>query len=85
MVKDYKWKTEELLGRGHQKGTGDLIRLMIQEAACDLESKQILWVKFKREFEPLYELLDSLRPDEDHRYWIVPKFSLTLELKIREQ
>jgi hypothetical protein len=58
---------------------------MIQEAACDLESKQILWVKVKREFEPLYELLDGLRPDEDHRYWIVPKFSLTLELKIRGQ
>ena len=68
-----------------KKERRDLFRLMIQEVACDLETKDILWIRVKPDFVALYQLLDGLRPDEERRFWILPKFRLKIELDLRER
>src|SRR3990170_3180855 len=47
-----------------------LVRTMIQEAGCDVESKRIMWVKVNPDYEILFRLMDGLQPDAGRRYWI---------------
>jgi hypothetical protein len=47
-----------------------LVRIMIQEAGCDVGTKRIMWVKACPDYEPLFSILDCLRVDKERRYWI---------------
>ena len=55
-----------------QEERKDLVHLMVQEVGCDVAAKQIIWVKVRHDYEPLFALLDGLHPDGDLRYWIEP-------------
>ena len=48
----------------------DLVHIMIQEVGVDLAVKQILWVKARPDYEPLFSILDEMRQDSDRRFWI---------------
>jgi len=47
-----------------------LVRTMIQEVGCDVDTKRIMWVKVNPDYEILFRLMDRLRPDAGRRYWI---------------
>jgi DNA invertase Pin-like site-specific DNA recombinase len=48
----------------------DLVHVMIQEVGVDVAAKRVLWVKVRPDYEPLFSILDGLRPDAERRYWI---------------
>jgi hypothetical protein len=43
---------------------------MLQEIGVDVAAKRVLWVKTRPDYEPLFSILDGLRPDADRRYWL---------------
>ena len=43
---------------------------MLQEVGVDVAAKRVLWVKARPDYEPLFSILDGLRPDGKRRYWI---------------
>ena len=47
-----------------------LVRMMIQEAGCDVGTKRMRWIKVNPDYEILFSLMDGLRPDVGRRYWI---------------
>ena len=46
---------------------------MIQEDGLDIESKRVLWVKARPDYEPPFSILDGLCLDGERRYWIEHK------------
>jgi hypothetical protein len=42
-----------------------LVRMMIQEAGCDVGTKRFVWVKVNPDYEILFRLMDGLRPDTE--------------------
>ena len=40
-----------------------LVRMMIQEAGCDVGAKRMRWIKVRPDYEMLFSLMDGLRPD----------------------
>ena len=55
-----------------QEERRDLVHIMIQQVGCDVAAKQILWIKVRSEYEPLFALIDALHRDEESKYWIAP-------------
>ncbi len=43
---------------------------MLQLVGVDVAAKQILWIKVRPDYEPLFAILDGLHKDGDLRYWI---------------
>jgi len=50
----------------------DLVHVMLQEVGVDVATKQILWIKVRPDYEPLFAILDGLHKDGGVRYWIEP-------------
>jgi len=48
----------------------DLVRMMIQEVGVDVVAKRVVWVKAQPDFDVLFQLLNTLRMDEQRRFWI---------------
>ena len=48
----------------------NLVNVMIQEVGVEMVVKCILWVRARPDYEPLFSILDGLRLDIKHRYWI---------------
>ncbi len=48
----------------------DLVHIMLQEVGIDVLAKRVLWVKARPDYEPLFSILDGLRPDGERRYWV---------------
>jgi hypothetical protein len=48
----------------------DLVRMMIQEVGVDVVAKYVVWVKACSDFDVLFQLLNTLRMDEQRRFWI---------------
>ena len=48
----------------------DLVHVMIQEVGVDVAAKQVLWVKTRPDYEPLFSILNGLHPDAERRYWL---------------
>jgi hypothetical protein len=44
--------------------------MMIQEVGVDVVAKCVLWVKPCLDFDVLFQLLNTLRADEQRRFWI---------------
>lgn len=48
----------------------DLVRMMIQGVGVDVVAKRVVWVKARPYFDVLFQLLNTLRMDEQRRFWI---------------
>jgi len=44
--------------------------MMLQEIANDIETTQIKWWKVRPDFEILFQFLEGLPADTEHRYWL---------------
>jgi hypothetical protein len=49
------------------------VHIMIKKVVVDITAKCVLWVKARPDFEPLFSILDGLRPDSGRHYWIERK------------
>jgi hypothetical protein len=47
-----------------------LVRTMIQETGCDVDTKRIRWVKVHPDYEILFRPINGLQQGEGRRYWI---------------
>ena len=47
-----------------------LVRIMIQEAGCDVGSERIVCVKVNPDYEIFFRLMDGLQSDAGRCYWI---------------
>lgn len=54
----------------HLLEAGINLRVMIQEVGVDVAAKQVVWVKTRPDFDVLFQLLNTLRMDEQRRFWI---------------
>jgi hypothetical protein len=50
-----------------------LVHIMIKKVGVDMTAKCVLWVKACPDYEPLFSVLDGLRPDSGRHYWIERK------------
>lgn len=53
----------------------DLVHIMLREVGCDVVAKQILWVRVRSDYEPLFSILEELYQDTELRYWLVRPIS----------
>jgi hypothetical protein len=62
LQESWEWATKE--------ERRDLARMMIQEVSVDVAAKRVIWIKARPDFDMLFQLLNSLRVDEQWRFWI---------------
>ena len=55
-----------------QEERKELVHIMIQEVSVNVAEKRIIWIKVRPDFEVLFQILDGLRMDTEHHYWINP-------------
>jgi len=53
----------------------ELVKLLLKKVGCDIQQSRIAWIKPNPEFDPLFQLIDALDPQDDGK-WLVP-LSLT--------
>ena len=54
-----------------RKEREELVKLLLAEVGCDIQDSRIAWIKPKPMFAPLFQLIDSLWP-QDQGKWLVP-------------
>ncbi len=53
-----------------KKERQELVKMMLQEIAYDIETTQIKWLKVRPDFEILFQILEGLHADTEHSYWL---------------
>ena len=55
-----------------QQEREELVKLLLKQVGCDLLENRVYWIKPKPVYEPLFQLLEGLHPQEDGRWMVDP-------------